>query len=133
MSRASVLARGKVAANAGMTSRCAVMRKTGDTTTVSALEVPEWATVDADSPVRIAESRGVSPSRVESIGGTDSQESVREAHFPHGTAIADGDLIEVTSGDCDGLVFRVVEGDPADQQTARRVRIVATRRPSEWA
>lgn len=129
------LARGRAAALARMTSRCAIMRKTGATTTVSGLEVPEWATVDADSPVRVAgTSENAAPSRDLGVNGIEGQVARRELHLPYDIAdLADGDLVEITSGDCAGLVFRVVEADWQDQATARRVPVDATQRPGEWA
>jgi hypothetical protein len=123
-------------AEARMTSRAAVMRSTGrlEQDEESGLEVPEWATIVADSPFRLRGTRGgTSASRTQTIGGVEVTLAVREGHFPAGTTLRDGDLIEVTSGENAGTVWRVVEGDDADQQTAYRVPIVATDRPEEWA
>jgi hypothetical protein len=98
-----------------MTSRCTVRRKTGATTTNAAgLAVPVWEDVYTSLPVRVA--------------GTSN-----ELHFPHDTTgLVDNDLVEITSGDCAGLVFRLTEADFADQVTARRVAAVATTAPAEW-
>ena len=54
------------------------------------------------------------------------------------SALADGDLIEVDSGENVGMVIRLehapTEGRPgADQVTALRVRGVETSRPEEWS
>jgi hypothetical protein len=134
MSIASALARGRLAAEARMTSRCNLWRKTGGVTTVGNFEQPEWVTAYTDHPVRIASTHnGAAPSsRIES-GGVPAEQARREAHFSASTVLRDGDMIEMTSGDCAGLVFRVVEADPQDQATARRVRVVAAQRPTEWA
>ena len=118
-----------------MTSRCSVMRLTGDTTTgANGLEVPEWATVYTDLPVRLSgTSNGASATVPTSIGGTVVQDARREAEFAHDTTdLQDRDLVVMTSGDSDGVVLRILEADWADQQTARRVPVEATRRPAEW-
>lgn len=117
-----------------MTSVCAVMRKTGGSTTTNGIETPEWATVYASSPVRIAGApRGGSGSRSTVVGGVEVALALRVANFPAGTVLRDNDLIEVTTGDLDGRVYRVLEGDWQDQATALRVPVVAERRPGEWA
>lgn len=135
MSLAHALVRGRRAAASRMTSRCTVRRKTGATTTNAAgLAVPVWEDVHADLPVRVAgTSGGASPSTTQTLGPTEVQASRRELHFPHDTTgLKDNDLVEVTSGDCAGLVFRVIEADWADQATARRIAVEATPAPTEW-
>jgi hypothetical protein len=57
---------------------------------------------------------------------------VRVAHLPHSTVLRDGDLIEITAGELAGSVWHVVEADAADQQTARRVPVIAAEHPEEW-
>lgn len=115
-------------------SRATIHRLTGDTVKDGrGLDVPEWSATP-DVPCRIADgSSGSGQSRTLDIGGLDITVSVRTAHFPHGTDVRNGDLIEITSGDTVGEVFRVVEGEPADQQTARRVPVVGADRPEEWS
>lgn len=134
MSVDSALVAGRRAAAARMTSTCNVRRKTGATTTVSSLEVPVWETVHEGLPLRLAgTSGGASPSAAQALGGNSAQAARREAHLPYDTTdLADGDLIEVTAGENVGLVLRVIEADGADQQTARRIPVEATRRPAEW-
>lgn len=123
------------AANGGSTVR--VHRSTGrlvqDDTT--GLEVPEWAIVLDDLPARIGgTSRGPSPTRNVPQPGGDVQTAVRVAHLPATTTdLADGDLIEVLYGEHAGRLWRIVEADPADQQTALRVPVVAANRPEEWS
>ena len=119
-------------AQARMTSRATVRRPTGRLTQDegSGLEVTEWADVVTDSPFRIGRGDGT---RTLTIGGVEVTLAVRTGHFPAGTDLADGDLIDVTEGENAGTVWRVVEGDWADQQTAYRVPIIATSRPEEWA
>lgn len=118
-----------------MTSRAAVMRPTGDTTTVGGFEVTEWAAIHTDLPLRVGGSdRGGSGFRRLTVGESETQVAVRVASFPAGTDdIADGDLIEVTSGECVGLVLRILESTPQDQATARRVPVVEEQRPEEWS
>jgi hypothetical protein len=54
-------------------------------------------------------------------------------HLPASTTnLADGDLIEVTSGEWAGDVFRIVAAIRYDQKTARRLPIVEEPRPTEW-
>jgi hypothetical protein len=118
-----------------MLSRGTILRKTGGTTTTpDGLEVPQWDTIYTDLPCRIAGmARSQSPSRTLNIGGVEVQVATRTAHFPHDTAdLRDGDLIDVTSGETSGTVWQVVEADAADQQTARRVPVIAVKRPEEW-
>ncbi len=118
-----------------MTSRAAVLRKTGAMTTgADGLEVPEWATVHADLPFRLGGANsGSSGTRTETIGGVEVQVATRVGHFPAGTALEDSDHIEITAGENAGVVLRIVEAEGADQQTARRVPVVSVQRPEEWA
>jgi hypothetical protein len=113
-----------------MTSRGTVRRKTGATTTVGGFEVPTWETVHTDLPLRLSGT----DSRTIRTPGFDAQAATRVAHLPYGTSdLQDGDLLEVTSGENEGLVLRLLEADWADQQTARRVFATVTQRPAEWA
>jgi hypothetical protein len=73
--------------------------------------------------------RSQSPSRTIDLGGVQVQVATRTAHFAHDTDLRDGDLIEITAGELVGSVWRIVESDAADQQTARRVPVIATERP----
>jgi hypothetical protein len=124
----------RAAAESRMLSRATVRRKTGATTTnVDGFEVPAWSSRYTSIPCRIAgASRSESPTRSLNVGGAEVQVSTRVAHLPHGTVLRDGDLIEITTGELVGSVWRVVEADAADQQTARRVPVIATERPEEW-
>jgi hypothetical protein len=111
------------------------MRKTGGTTTVDGLEVPEWATVYADTPFRLGGAqRGGSGTQTVTVGGVSTQVALRVGNLPADTSdLADNDFIEITAGENAGLVFRVVEAAWQDQATARRVPLVAEQRPQEWA
>jgi hypothetical protein len=136
VSRESVIARARQATVdlGDFPSKVTIRRKTGNMTTDSrGLQVPEWATVYTDIPCRIAGmARSQSPSRTLDIGGVQVQVSVRTAHLPHDTTdLRDGDLLDVT-GESAG-VYQIVESDPADQQTARRVPVIAAQRPEEWS
>jgi hypothetical protein len=131
----TVLAAGRHAAEARMLSTATVRRKTGGTTTdADGFEVPAWAIAYAGRPCRIAGmARSQSPSRTIDLGGVQVQVATRTAHFAHDTTdLRDGDLIEITAGELVGSVWRIVESDAADQQTARRVPVIATERPKEW-
>lgn len=117
-------------------STVAVMRDTGETTTdADGFEVPEWATVYASIAFRLGGANaGSSGTRSVMVGTTELALAVRSGHFPADTDLLfDGDLIEVTDGENVGLILRIVEADWQDQATARRVPVVGTQRPEEWA
>lgn len=131
MSLDTALSAGRMAAESRMLSTAIIRRKTGAMVVgPDGLEVPGW-TSSTPVPCRIGGmSRGQSGSRTLSVGGTEFQVATRIAHLPHGTDLRDNDLIAVT-GESAG-VYRVVEADPADQQTALRVPVVAAEPPKEW-
>ncbi|MGH3996681.1 MAG: DUF6093 family protein [Pseudonocardiaceae bacterium] len=130
MSVTAAVSAGRAAAEARMTSRCTVRRKTGET--------PEgeivWTDVYTDLPVRLAGTiRGQSQARRVETAGVEFEIAMRTANFPASTDnLRDNDLAEITSGDNAGVVLRIVEADWQDQSTARRVPVVATLRPEEW-
>lgn len=139
MSLAGTLAAGRRAAEARMgagngASTVQVRRKTGGTTTdADDYEVPEWVIELADVPCRIAASSGAGQSHTISTPGGDVTLAVRVAHLPAATEdVRDGDYIEVVDGRLTGSVWEIVEADDADQQTARRVAVIAAERPGEW-
>jgi hypothetical protein len=121
-------------AESRMLSRATVRRKTGATTTdADGFEVPAWSSPYTGIPCRIAGmARSQSPSRSLNVGGAEVQVAVRVAHLPHSTVLRDGDLIEITAGELAGSVWHVLEADAADQQTARRVPVIAAEHPEEW-
>lgn len=121
-------------AEARMTSRCTIRRKTDQTTVVDGFEVPVWDTTYTALPLRlVSDSTGTTQSRRVETAGVEYELAMRTAHFPASTSnLRDGDLLEVTSGENTGLVLRIVEADWSDQTTARRVPVVATQRPEEW-
>lgn len=120
---------------ARMKSTAAVMRKTGAMTTdVDGYEVPEWATVYADTPFRLGGANsGSAGSRTVTVGNVSTELAVRVGHFP-ATAdlLADGDLVEITAGENVGMVLQIIEADWQDQATAHRVPVVGAQRPEEW-
>jgi hypothetical protein len=123
------------AAASRMTSTCTVRRKTGASTIVNGQKVPTWTAVHTDLPCRIGGANtGSAGFRTLSadIGGGVSVPA-RVASLPHDTTdLRDGDLLEVTSGETEGLVFRLLEVDAQDQATALRVPVVGAARPMEW-
>lgn len=134
MSINGALARGRRAALARMTSRAIVRHPTGNTVVgPDGFTVPEWVVV-YDGPFRLAGAdRGGSGSRTSTVGGVEVTLATRVASFPHGTTgLSDGDLIEVTAGECVGLVLRILETTGQDQATALRLPVVETQRPQEW-
>lgn len=126
----------RTVAETRMTSTANIWRATGkmgqDETT--GLEVPLWELTHAAVPFRLGgANQGTSGTRKVTVGGVELQLATRTANLPASTSnLLDGDLIDVTSGENAGTVWRIVEGDWADQQTARRLPIVATERPEEW-
>lgn len=122
-----------------MLSRAAVLRKTGFTEQdeTTGLEVPTWATVYAGIPFRLdhgGTSGGPGGSSSTSPGDVEVEISTAQGHFPHNTTnLADGDLIEITSGEWVDSVWRIVKATTADQKTARRVPIESAQRPTEWS
>lgn len=117
-----------------MTSRCTIRRKTGNTVIDSEnQEVPEWATIYTDLPVRIATSRSTR-SRTQTPGEAEVERATPRADFPASTSnLRDNDLIEITAGENTGRVLRIIEADWSDQATARRCPVEATERPTEWS
>jgi len=123
-------------AEARMTSRAAVMRDTGTTTTdLNGFQIPVWATIYAEIPFRLGgANQGGSGTRTVMVGTTEIQLALRIASFPADRdLLRDGDLIDIYAGDNAGLVLRIVEADWQDQATARRVLVLAVQRPEEWA
>ena len=117
-----------------MTSRVTVHRKTGDTVTVDRMEVPEWEAVHTDLPFRL-DGSGTTDGGTRSVtlGGATYEIATGVGHMPAATTdLADDDLLEVTSGEWTGEVYRIVQAVKKDQATARRVPIVETPRPEEW-
>lgn len=134
MSLPSVLADGRVLAEARMTSTALVHRRTSTTTQDldTGREYPVWSTV-LQSQVRVSTSAPSVQTRTSSIPGGSVNLALLTVHFPAGTPrLNDGDLIEVTAGESAGLVLQVLESDPAEQKTAYRVSVQAVQRPEEW-
>lgn len=118
-------------------SNATVRRKMGLTPPdqITGEQTPIWAVVYADIPFRLGGERsGASGTRTITVGGLEMQVAVRFGSFPHDTDdLQDDDYIEITAGENAGLVLRIVEAEWQDQATARRVPVVSTGRPSEWA
>lgn len=124
-------------AEARMLSVVTVRRKTGKSAQdeTSGKEAPVWDDVHTNIPFRLGGSNsGSAGSRTLHIGDGDIEVAVRVGHFRAATTdLADGDLVDITAGENAGLVLRIVEADWQDQATARRVPVVTTQRPVEWA
>lgn len=131
------LTAGRSAAESRMTSRVTIRRKTGATAQdeTSGEEVPIWDDVHTDLPFRSdGGSSSDGGSRTVTIGGVTFEDATGVGHVPATTDdIEDGDLIDVTSGEWAGDVFRIVAAIRYDQKTARRLPIVEEPRPAEWA
>ncbi len=123
-------------AEARMVARCAIMRKTGLTeqNETNGREVPVWATIYADHPVRVAGvPRGAATHRTIKYGGVEQEVAVRTIHLPHDTTgLADGDLVVINTGENTNRVYRLIETEWQDQATARRLPAHSVQRPEEW-
>jgi hypothetical protein len=115
-------------AEARMTSRATIGHKSG-TDTSGGLKKPSWSK-SAGVPMRLGGTSDAS--RTVDIDGSPVTVPVRVASFPIGTALEDGWIIELTSGDNAGRFYRVVEAGGKDQATALRVQVVGTERPDGW-
>lgn len=114
-----------------MSSRVTIRRRSSRTTQneTTGEESAVWDVVYTDLPFR---SDG-SGSRTVTIGEVTFEDATGVGHLPASTTnLADGDLIEVTSGEWAGDVFRIVAAIRYDQKTARRLPIVEETRPTEW-
>lgn len=102
---------------------------------VDGIEIDGWTDVYTDLPMRLGGSnRGGAGTRTVTIGETEVQLAVRVASFPAATTnLRDGDLVDITAGENDGVVLRIVEASWQDQATARRVPVIEAQRPAEWA
>ena len=122
-------------AESRMLSRCTIRRSTGRTAQdeSTGLEVPIWDVTYTNLPIRVGGSRNAATTRTEDVAGVEVQTALRIAHLPAPTTdLADGDLIELTSGELVGVVLRVVEATWQEQATARRVPCEQVDRPEEW-
>jgi hypothetical protein len=126
VSRASVLALGRAAANASMTDACTIRRRTGETTDANGVVTPTWATVYA-GPCRVQQ--GHAESRDETPGEARVRLIRRELHLPITTSTNiradDVATIDTSINDPDlaGRLF-VIRGEAAKSEaTARRLGV----------
>lgn len=135
MSLESTLVAGRVAAEARMTSRCTIRRKTGNMVLdADNQQVPEWIVVHADLPCRLATSRGAIKSRTQTPGEAELERAAPDLHVPALTSdLANNDVAEITAGENTGEVARLLETSGTDQATARRIPVEAVERPTEWS
>ena len=131
MSVDNILASGRRAALARMTSTAAVRRKTGSAMVGDLLQ-PTWTTV-ATVPCRLSNPpRGASTTTSRTVGDLEIETATRTLSVPVGTPLQADDFVQVTVGELAGHVFRVIEATAADQQTALRVPVISTQAPQEW-
>jgi hypothetical protein len=123
--------RGRLAAESRMSSRVTIRRRSSRTTQneTTGEESAVWDVVYTDLPFR-SDGGG---SQTVTLGEVTFEDATGVGHLPASTTnLADGDLIEVTSGEWAGDVFRIVAAIRYDQKTARRLPIVEEPRPTEW-
>jgi hypothetical protein len=135
MSVDRIVSRGRVAAEARMTSRCTIRRETGNMVLdADNQQVPEWEIVYTDLPCRIATAPSASRSRTKSPGEVEIERATPEIHVPASTSgLLDNDHADITAGDNAGDVHRIITASWSDQATARRCPVEAVERPSEWS
>lgn len=122
-------------AEARMTSRATISRKTGVMVTDSnGYESPEWVIVATDVPMRLSGmAANSSPYKAETPAGGLVNYAARVLHLPVSQSdLVNDDLVEITAGENAGTVWRVIEATWQDQATARRVPAERVKRPAEW-
>lgn len=127
--------RGRAMAEARMLSECTIRHKTGKTAQNEATGrvEPIWAVVYTGK-CRVRGGRSGTGYRVETTPAGERAVGAPEIHLPWDTAgVSDGDLVEITAGDRAGTVWRVLNSDAADQQTAYRLPAEGMHRPEEWS
>lgn len=116
-----------------MTSTATVYREAGlgEPDQETGVRTRQYDTVHTAGPFRLGGSdSGTSGSRTQTVGGVEVVLATRTGHFPVTvTGLRDDDLIEIETGENAGTVWRILEADFADQQTARRVPVIAVQRP----
>lgn len=118
-----------------LTSRVTVRRKTGRQaqSETTGEQLPVWSLVASEVPFRLGTGGSDGGSRTVVVGGVAFEEASAVGEFPAAfDELADGDFLEVTSGEWSGAVFSVVAAVRADQKTARRVPVREESRPDEW-
>lgn len=134
MGLGETLARGRLAAEARMTSRVTVHRASDRAAQDEATgrERLAWVTVASNIPFRL-DGPSDGATRTVEVAGVQYQQATATGHLPVSSVdLVDHDLLEVTVGEWSGTVWRVVEASRADQKTARRVPIAQESRPEEW-
>lgn len=98
------------------------------------LESTGWNPVYTNYPFRLRRSSlagSANGTRRVVIADIEYQMSIADGHFPIGTQLEDNDLIDITYGENEGTIWKVVEAEQQDQQTSVRVPIIQVKRPPE--
>lgn len=131
----TALAAGRRAAESRMTSRVTIHRAgPKQVDPITGYEEPTWTTPHVDLPFRL-DGPGTNDggSREVSIGGVAIEGATTMGHVPALTRdLEDDDLLEVTSGEWAGTVWRLVRAIGLDQKTARRLPLVDAKNGREW-
>lgn len=126
MSRASVLARGRAAAEAGMTDTCTIRRRTGESTSSTGVVTPTWTTVYT-GPCRIQQTD--TQAREENPGEAHVLLVRRELQLPVTTSVGvradDVATIDSSINDPDltGRIFAIRGEAAKSEATSRRLGI----------
>lgn len=134
MSIESVLAAGRRAAEARMTSRCTIRRKAGTSTDPdTGFTVPLWEDVYVDLPC-LVDWQSTSAHIDINVGGTVEMTRARRVlKVRHdATAARNHDVAEIKGGACDGVFFTMTNVVFADQKKQQEIPIVETSRPEGW-
>lgn len=120
-----------------MTSRATIHRATAGApqNEVTGLKGSTWTAVATAVPLRLKAGSASSAGNIrrEVVGGIELSQSLAQGYMPAATTgIRDNDLIEITSGEWAGTVWRILEATKGDQLTSRRLPLIETTRPAEW-
>lgn len=128
MSRESVLARGRAAAEIGMVDACVIRRKTGETEGPGGVMVMTWADVYTGK-CRVQVSGRVQPGTMTDVGEAALVLQQHEVQLPiSAEGILEGDRIEMTSSardpDLIGRAYAVRTVLTKSEATSRRVTAI---------
>lgn len=131
---AGTLARGRAMAESRMQSRCTVRRDAGRVK-LDGVERTNWQLQHTDLPCRLRSPQGsANTSNGTSSGGVTAERGQREWHVKHDTLnLQDNDVIRIDAGEQAGSFWQIRDASASgDQQTARRIQVIAIKQPRDW-